>query len=286
MKGVVTALVTPFLNGEVDYKSLGRVVKKQLNEGVDGLVVNGTTAESPTLTEGEVKKIFDFVKSEVSGAVPLILGTGTNCTRTTIENTLLAKKWGAQAALVVVPYYNKPTQAGLLMHFSEVAEKAEAPILLYNVPSRTVSSLAAETTIQLSQNKNIIGIKDATGDMKIGAALVKGCRKDFVVLSGDDGTFLELAQIGGQGVISVISNLSVAPFKGYLKKPSEQSATYHRRFDELLKQLYIESNPIPVKMALFLMGIISSPELRLPLCTLGERHVSALKKALLQAELL
>ncbi len=157
--GVLTALITPFFKGEIDFVSLKKLIRHQLDNNIDGFVVSGTTGESPTLSQQEKKQIFNFVKSEVQGQVPVIVGTGTNSTKKTIEHTHDAESWGADAALVVVPYYNKPPQRGLTAHFKAVAESTNLPILLYNVPSRTITSLTAETVFELSKIKNIIGIK-------------------------------------------------------------------------------------------------------------------------------
>ncbi len=276
LTGVLTALITPFKNSEVDYESLKKLVQFQLKNGVDGFVINGTTAESPTLTEQERKKIFKYVQSEAGKDVPLIMGTGTNSTEESIARTKEASELGADAALVVVPYYNKPPQRGLFAHFKKIAEYSDIPVILYNVPSRTIAKLELETLVNLSKVKNIIGIKEASGDIDFAKKMREQTPKDFILLSGDDGCYVDFLKAGGDGIISVGSHIL----------PKEFSEVQKRKFDALLKHmptindLYIEANPIPVKMALYLMGIISSAELRLPLMQMSEDLVPRLKKTM------
>lgn len=287
--GIITALVTPFHQGEVDFESLKKLVRHQLSEGVDGLVINGTTAESPTLTATEVREIFSTVRAEVGKKTPLILGTGLNSTAKTIQSTKEAKVLGADAALVVVPYYNKPPQRGLVAHFTAVAENAEVPIILYNVPGRTITSLSPESIGELSQVPNIIGIKEATGDMLFAREVFKKIRKDFFVSSGDDATFLDLVNLGGCGVISVVSNLFVKDLKTMFEEIRTGRASAlegFKKYQRLLGVLYIESNPIPVKWALYKMGIIQSPEMRLPLVSLDKKYHEEMTTCLNEAGLL
>lgn len=281
LSGVFTALVTPFQNGEVDYASLKKLVCHQLDGDVDGLVVNGTTAESPTLSDGEKLKIFECVKAEVSGEVPLVFGTGTNSTRDSIEATQKAARWGADAALVVVPYYNKPPQRGLFQHYQKIAESSNLPVLLYNVPSRTITQLELQTIVELSRIPNIVGIKEATGNLEFGKQIASECDPDFLLTSGDDGTFLDLMEVGGRGVISVASNMIPKKFSDWCRRAMNGDRTVREefsKFSSLNSYLYVEANPIPVKMALYLMGIISTPELRLPLVKLAEPYVAELKR--------
>jgi 4-hydroxy-tetrahydrodipicolinate synthase len=279
--GVYTALVTPFLKGHVDVDSLRQLVRFQLENGIQGLVINGTTAESPCLTHEEKKQIFAIVKSEVAGQVPLIMGTGTNSTAETIRNTKEAMSLGADAALIVVPYYNKPPQRGLFQHYYEIASQTEIPILLYNVPGRTITGLELETIEELSRVPRIIGIKEATGDVVFGGKIVSACGPDFLVTSGDDASYLELLRVGGKGIISVASHILPREFVRWSDRVQNghthvsQEITKYMGF---ISQLYVEANPIPVKMALFLLGIIASPEMRLPLVTLGEQHTHELKR--------
>lgn len=270
ISGVITALVTPFnKNGNIDFKSLENLVKTQLVAGVQGFVVNGTTAESPTLEKEEVKEIWQCVKSLSKSDTICILGTGSNSTKKTIENTKLAVDWSADAALVVVPYYNKPPQRGLFQHFKMVAEETGAAILLYNVPGRTACQLSSETTAELSYVTNIIGIKDATGDMKIAEEIQKKSRKGFIQLSGDDGSYVDYLVQGGSGIISVgshvIPELFIKLTELVKQKKFDQAQVLMKANLDLIDSLYIEANPIPVKKALTLMGLIETSELRLPL---------------------
>jgi len=283
--GVFTALVTPFKNGEIDWASLKKLL--QFQKDVDGFVVSGTTGESPTLTDEEKKKIFEFVRSE-SGKT-IIMGTGSNSTADTIEATKAAAKWGADAALVVVPYYNKPPQRGLFQHFQKVSECSSLPVILYNVPGRTITKLELDTIVELSQLPNIIGIKEATGDLEFGQQIAKNCSKDFLVSSGDDGTFLDLIPLGSRGVISVASHILPTQFADWCKRARAGDANARKEFskyEELNNYLYVEANPIPIKMALKLMGLIESAELRLPLVQLSEPYTAELKKKMLAVGLL
>lgn len=271
ISGVITALVTPFLNGEVDEKSFVKLLHRQLDEGVQGFVVNGTTGESPTLSRAEVRRIFDLAKTEVAGQVPLIVGTGSNATSAAVEFSREVCTWKPDALLTVVPYYNKPPQRGLREHFRQIAMNSSVPVLLYNVPGRTVASLDPATVAQLSEEKNIVGIKDATGDMSICETLKKSVPADFALLSGDDGTCVDFCARGGHGVISVSSHIIAPEMRECLKDPKHSAADYKTKYSEFMKHLYIEANPIPVKAALYWMGVIASPEMRLPLQPLDEK---------------
>jgi len=268
--GVYTALITPLdENFRVDFKSLEALVKQQLQAGVQGFVINGTTAESPTLEPAEVKDIWQAVRGWCRPDTKMILGTGSNCTRKTIELTRKAVDWKADAALVVVPYYNKPPQRGLFQHFKRVAEETGAPILLYNVPGRTITSLSVETTVELSHVPQIIGIKDATGDMEIARALKTKTRAGFQLLSGDDGTYAAFLKEGGRGIISVgshvVPDLFLKMTELSAKKNYPAAQALQDEFKNLIDSLYIEANPIPVKKALALMVLIKGAGLRLPL---------------------
>ena len=272
-KGVSTALVTPFKDHQIDVISLKKLVKHQIDGKINGLVVLGTTAESPTLNGKEKKQVFDVVRSEVSGQVPLVVGIGSNSTSDAIEKAKLAISWGADALLSVVPYYNKPPQRGLLHHFQKISQFAkDIPILLYNVPSRTITSLDLETILLLAKCKNIIGIKEASGDMEFDKTLIQSlspAHKEFIILSGDDSTFDSFMQIGGDGIISVISNLlplkTVTAYNAYIRADFDAG---HLKFKELKSYIDIlnfDTNPIPIKAALYLSNIISTPQTRSPL---------------------
>lgn len=281
LSGVFTALITPFLKGEIDWVSLKKILQFQVAGGVSGFVVSGTTAESPTLSREEKRQLFEFVKSETGGRLPIVMGTGSNSTSETVEATQSAASWGADAALVVVPYYNKPPQRGLFQHFQKVADCSSLPILLYNVPGRTIAKLELGTITELSCLKNIVGIKEASGDLEFGRSVVDECADDFMLISGDDGTFLPLIGQGAQGVISVAAHILPKEFSSLCSRARKGDLTaatdFSSKYNDLNNYLYIEANPIPIKMALFIMGMIASPELRLPLAQLSEPYTTELK---------
>lgn len=284
-QGAYTALVTPFLNGKIDFSSLEKLVEMQIKAGIHGFVVNGTTAESPTLSKEEALELLDFVKSKVAERVKIVFGSGTNNTATTIQLSQAAEKQGADGLLVVVPYYNKPPQSGLFLHFKAVAESTSLPVMLYNVPGRTITSLNLATISQLQEIKNIVAIKEATGDIDFGRQVILAASKEFVVSSGDDESCLALKRIGGQGVVSVCSH--IMPTKMARWFSSETTDSDFRDFSgaiELIRSLYITSNPIPVKAALQMMGVIASDEMRLPLCTLEPEQKKTLEQALKKYE--
>lgn len=273
--GAISALVTPFINGEVDYGSLEKLVAYQLENGIKGFVVNGTTAESPALTSGEVSKIFSMVRSQAGLNFPIILGTGSNSTAKTIEATKKASELGANAALVVVPYYNKPPQRGLVEHFKAVAKNSEVPVILYNVPGRTITGMTVDTIAELSETRNVLGIKEATGDIKFNQEIIGRVPKSFLMLSGDDGTYIDFLKIGGKGIISVMSNLITKECARWTElmmsgKVSDAEADF-KKYVKLINLMYCEANPIPVKWMLYKKGIIKSPEMRLPLVTLDSK---------------
>ncbi len=281
LRGVITALVTPFKNGELDKKSFVRLLHQQLDQGVDGFVINGTTGESPSLLLDEVRQLVQIAKTETAGKVPLIVGTGGNSTARTCEMSVEVCKWQPDALLVVVPYYNRPPQRGLSEHFKQVARASTVPVYLYNVPSRTVASLDPETTAELSAVENINGIKDATGNMEVTATLKRSVRPGFVLLSGDDVSCVDFCARGGSGVISVSSHIIAAEMREYLSRASSSASDeYKKKYADLMKWLYIEANPIPVKMALHWMGVIDSPELRLPLVALDRKFHEEFKTCL------
>lgn len=247
----------------------------QLENGIRGFVVNGTTAESPTLTAAEVTKIFSLVRAQAGVNFPIILGTGSNSTAKTVEATKKASELGANAALVVVPYYNKPPQRGLVEHFKAVAKDSEVPVILYNVPGRTITSMTVDTIAELSEMRNILGIKEATGDIKFDQEIISRVPKSFLMLSGDDGTYIDFLKIGGKGIISVMSNLITKECARWTElmmsgKVSDAEADF-KKYTKLINLMYCEANPIPVKWMLFKKGIIKSPEMRLPLVTLDSK---------------
>lgn len=274
--GVTTALVTPFINGKVDFDSLENLVKDQIKRGVQGFVVNGTTAESPTLTPAETKEIFELVKKKSPAKFPIIFGTGSNSTEKTINSSRAAEKMGADAILVVVPYYNKPPQSGMFEHFKSVADKVNIPVILYNVPSRTIVSLEIDTIKKLSKHPNIAGIKEATGNIQFAKQIREACGNEFTLLSGDDASYDQFVSAGGDGIISVASHII----------PEVMLNVQASKHLDLINALFIESNPIPVKMALSMMKIIKSPELRLPLITLNSAFTMKLKTEMMKVGLI
>ena len=284
-KGLITALITPFYQDKIDRQSFIRLIKNQMDEGVDGFVLNGTTGESPTLREEEVSQLVEWAKVETAGAVPLILGIGHNDTYQAQKNIQKANKWKMDGALAVVPYYNKPTQEGLKRHFKKIAEHSEIPVILYNVPSRTQVSLDATTISELSVNKQIQGIKEASGNMNFAEKLfAENIKPDFSFVSGDDSTYLDFAQRGGKGVISVSSHFMLKPMKIFLNRVLEKDKTaikeFHKKYKDVLNCLYAVSNPIMIKQVMYLKKVIQSPELRLPLCEPESHFIQDIKKQL------
>jgi 4-hydroxy-tetrahydrodipicolinate synthase len=284
-QGAYTALITPFFNGKIDFPSLEKLIEMQLIGGIHGFVVNGTTAESPTLKQEEAIEILKFVKNKVAGRARVIFGSGTNSTESTIELSHMAEKNGAEGLLVVVPYYNKPPQKGLELHFKKVAENVQLPVMLYNVPGRTITSLNLATIAQLQKVKNIVAIKEATGDLEFGRQILLASPKEFIVASGDDETSLALKKAGGRGIVSVCSHIMPTKMADWFSK--ETTDVELREFEpikELIRALYISSNPIPVKAALQLMGVIRSDEVRLPLSPLEVEQKTQLEACLKKFE--
>ena len=273
--GIYTALVTPFNQNKIDFESLEKLVKWQASQGVDGFVVNGTTGESPNITDEEYEKLFKVVKKSAGKDIKIIMGAGSNSTAGTIKKVKQTEKLGADALLLVVPYYNKPPQRGLVSHYKAVADSTEMDIILYNVPGRTITSLSLDSIEELSQIKNIVGIKEATGDIELLKSIKNVCGEDFSLLSGDDGSFAEFSAAGGHGIISVISHLIPKELKEIFVMAKEDLAgaqDKYARYDKLMELLYIEANPIPVKMAVYFMSLIESPEMRLPLVELDKKY--------------
>lgn len=281
-KGAIVAIVTPIKNGEVDYASYEKLIEFQIKNKTSAILTCGCTGEPATLSYQEHKDLIKFTVEVVNKRVPVIAGTGSNNTKEAIELTEFAEKAGADAALLITPYYNKPTQKGLLLHYKEIAKKVSIPIILYNVPSRTGISIAPETVAELSEVKNIVGIKEASGSLdQVSKILTLIKRDDFVVLSGDDSLTLPIMAVGGKGVVSVASNIvpdKVAEMVEYaLNGDYENARKIHLELFPIFKILFIETNPIPVKTALSLMGFIS-PEWRLPLTGPSEENYEKIKK--------
>ncbi|KPK07169.1 MAG: 4-hydroxy-tetrahydrodipicolinate synthase [Betaproteobacteria bacterium SG8_39] len=285
--GSLVAIVTPMKpDGAIDLARFRSLIDWHVAEGTDGIVVVGTTGESPTVNFDEHKQLIRVAVEHAKGRIPIIAGTGGNSTAEAIELTESAKQAGATACLSVVPYYNKPTQEGLYRHFRAVAEKVDLPMILYNVPGRTVADLQNDTVLRLAALPGIIGIKDATASIERGTDLVKRAPRDFAIYSGEDSTALALILMGGHGVISVTANVApklmhqmcAAALVGDVKKARE----INLRLLPLHQRLFLEANPIPVKWALAQMGLIEEG-LRLPMVTLSERFHETLREALHEA---
>ncbi|HWD34160.1 MAG TPA: 4-hydroxy-tetrahydrodipicolinate synthase [Pseudomonas sp.] len=287
--GSMVALVTPMdAQGRLDWDSLSKLVDFHLENGTHAIVAVGTTGESATLDVDEHIKVIEFVVKQVAGRIPVIAGTGANSTSEAVHLTRNAKNAGADACLLVVPYYNKPTQEGLYQHFKHIAEAVDIPQILYNVPGRTSCDMQAETVIRLSTVPNIIGIKEATGDLKRAKAILDGVSKDFIVLSGDDPTAVELILLGGKGNISVTANVAPREMADLCEAALEGNAEKARAINEKLmplhKDLFIEANPIPVKWALVEMGLMQKG-IRLPLTWLSESCHDTVRQAMRQCGL-
>jgi 4-hydroxy-tetrahydrodipicolinate synthase len=266
---LLTAMVTPFdADGKVDYPQARRLAQALVASGSDGVVVAGTTGESPSLTRDEQSRLFAEIKEALDGKGNVVAGTGSNSTAEAIEYTHDAQKVGVDAVLSVVPYYNKPPQEGMYQHFKAIAENTDLPVILYNVPSRTASNMTAETTIRLSQIPNIIGVKEAGGDLDQAADIIKGAQPGFLVWSGNDDQTYRIMSLGGYGIISVASHIVGKQIKAMmeltLNEDFERAATEHRRLMPLFQGLFIVANPIPVKYAVNKVGFpVGEP--RLPL---------------------
>lgn len=288
-RGVFTALITPFKEGRLDILSLNRLLDFQLEGGIHSFVVNGTTGESPTLDFDEVKEIYGLVRKRVGDHSVVVVGTGSNCTRKTIELSQRAEDLGADAVLVVTPYYNRPPQEGLVAHFSAISESLRIPIILYNVPSRTAASLSIDALKSLAMRENIVGIKEASGDLHFGQQILKECGDHFLLTSGDDLTCVDLGLAGASGVISVVSHLIPGTMRELMSLAGNGQTNSREKFlkyANLLRTMYAESNPIGVKMALFHMGVIASPELRLPLVNMSHENSKKLITELRNLELI
>lgn len=273
IQGAYTAIVTPFdASGHLDEEGLRRNIRFQITSGIDGIVPLGSTGEAPTLSSQEKERVINIAMEEAKGKVPIIIGTGSYATQQTIENTRLAENLGADMALVVSPYYNKPTQEGLYRHFKAVAESSSLPIIIYNVQGRTGQNVSVETIKRLADLPNIVGVKEASGNIsQIGEVIeiIARHRPEFSVLSGDDNLTFPLMTLGGDGVISVVSNLVPKEIKMMIQaiasKDYEQARTMHYHLMPLFRGAFIETNPIPIKTAMSLCGMASGG-CRLPLC--------------------
>lgn len=283
-RGAFTALVTPFKNGAVDEEAYRAFIEWQIEQGIDGVVPCGTTGEAATLSHAEQGEVIKICVDQVKGRVPVIAGAGSNNTREAIELVALAKSAGADAALIITPYYNKPTPDGLVGHFKALAAEASMPFILYNVPGRTGQNVMPKTIARVAKEvPEVIGCKEATGDIKQGTELIELMGPDFTVLSGDDFTVLPLVAAGGHGTISVTSNVMPAKMSGMIaafnKRDTARAQALNMEMMPVNRAMFIETNPIPVKTALSLMGKMGL-EFRLPLVPMEPAHLDELKKVL------
>lgn len=290
-KGSITAMITPMdVNGKVDFEELKNLVEYHIDAGTDGIVSVGTTGESATLSIDENVEVIKKTVEFAAGRIPVIAGTGSNATSEAITMTQLLEGSGVVACLTVVPYYNKPTQEGMYKHFKAIAECTDIPQILYNVPGRTGSDMTSETTARLAEIPNIVGIKDATGDVERVTELRELVGEGFSILSGDDATGLEAMKRGANGVISVTNNVAAKDMaimcELALEGRFEEAEAINQRLMPLHNDLFIESNPIPVKWAAYKLGLVKEPVLRLPLTTLSPSAKNVVSKSLKEANLL
>jgi len=281
-QGVYTALVTPFNNdGSIDEKALRDLIDFQIGEGISGLLPMGTTGESPTLSHGEHIRVIELVVEQIDGRVPVIAGSGSNCTDEAVEMTKQAMECGVDASLQVAPYYNKPTQEGFYRHFMEVANAVDIPIIVYNIPGRSGKNIENTTMLRLAEHPNIAGVKEASGDIPQMMDLIRQKPPSFAVLSGDDNLAFPLIALGGMGVISVASNYIPALMTDLVNTALagniEEAREKHYKLLPFFKALFIETNPIPIKYAMVQKGMMSETY-RLPMCPMGDEN----KKQFLQ----
>ena len=289
-QGSIVALVTPFSGGKVDEAKLRQLVEMHVAQGTDGIVPCGTTGESPTLSHEEHRRVVEIVIEAVRGRLHVIAGTGSNATSEAIDLTRHARKAGATGALVVNPYYNRPTQEGLYRHFRAVAEAVDIPILVYNIAGRTAVNVETDTMARLVKDcPNIVGVKEASGSLDQMTQVILACGPDFSVLSGDDNITLPLMSVGGRGVISVVANIvpreTVEMTHAALAGDWKLARELHLKLFPLSRAMFLETNPIPVKEAMGMMGMLE-PEFRLPMCPMGAANRERLKTILVQHGLL
>lgn len=280
--GAMVALITPFHNGQVDFKTLDELIAFQLENNIDAIVPVGTTGESPTLTHDEHKKVIEQVVKTVASRVPVIAGAGSNSTSEAIELAAFAKKVGADATLQVDPYYNKPTQDGFYEHFKAIAEQVDLPVVLYDIPGRCGAGMTAETIIRLAKIENIVAVKEATGSLDHASWIATAC--ELTIISGDDSLTLPIASIGGKGVISVVANIVPADVKAMtdliLEGDLVSARQWHNKLFALSKNmLTLATNPIPIKAAMSMLNL-ASDEMRLPMTPLADSKKELLKQTL------
>jgi 4-hydroxy-tetrahydrodipicolinate synthase len=283
LEGVFTALVTPFRDDAIDEDALRGLVERQIAAGVDGLAPCGSTGESATLSHAEHRRVVEIVVAAARGRLPVLAGTGSNSTREAIELTRYAKEAGADGALLISPYYNKPTQEGIVAHFAEIARETAFPLVVYNIPGRTASNMLPSTLARLADIEQVVGVKEASGDLAQIATVVALCPGDFSVVSGDDALTLPLMAVGGRGVISTSANVAPAEMvdlvRAFRAGDLERALRTHQRLLPLFEALFCETNPIPVKAALGLLGLVGD-EIRLPLTRLTDANRERLQVVL------
>jgi len=288
-RGSIVALVTPFTtSGELNTEKVKELVKFHIEKGTNGLVPCGTTGESPTLSEQAKEQLFETVVNAAKGKIPVIAGTGTNDTAKSLKMTKFAKEIGADAALVITPYYNKPSQEGLCRHFMHIADNVDLPIVVYNVPGRTSVNILPETVERLSSHENIVAIKEASGNLGQISEIRSRCGERITILSGDDGLTLPILSVGGKGVISVTANivpdLLSEMVRAFERNDHAKALSIHNKLEALNKVLFVETNPIPIKTAMNLMGF-EMGGFRLPLCERFPAHEKELTAVLQEHEL-
>ena len=288
-EGIFTALVTPFRGGAVDEPALRELVERQVAAGVDGVVPCGSTGESATLTPAEHGRVIERVVAAARGRVQVVAGTGSNNTREAIELTRHAKQAGADGALLISPYYNKPTQDGIVAHYAAVAREAAFPLLVYNIPGRTASNIAPATMVRLADLEHVVGVKEASGDLVQISQVIARCPDEFCVLSGDDALTLPMLAIGARGAISTTSNVAPTEMaelvRAFQRGDLSRARELHYRLLPLMDALFCETNPIPVKAAVALLGLIGD-EIRLPLTPVSEPNRERLRVVLKELALL
>lgn len=289
LKGLFTAIITPFKNGKIDENAFARLIEAQIAGGVDGIVPCGTTGESPTLSHDEHNYLIELAVSVVNNRIKIIAGTGSNCTREAISLTQKAENYKVSAALIVAPYYNKPTKEGVYLHYKAISDNSNVPIIVYNVPSRTVVDISDEEIAKIAKLKNIVGVKDATGDLSRVRKLRKMVDKDFSILSGEDPSMVEFNKLGGDGIISVTSNIvpSLCSSMQRLSEARDFNGAMRIQNDllNLNKLLFANTNPIPIKYACYLADICKN-EFRLPLSEPDIELQKSLKEELIKLNII
>lgn len=288
--GSIVPIVTPFKEGKVDYETLEKLIEFHINEGTNGFVPCGTTGESATLSHEEHKEVVKFVIRCVAGRVTVVAGAGSNSTDEALELAKYAESAGADAVLSITPYYNKPTQEGIHAHFSYIAQRISIPIILYNVPSRTGRNIEPATLAKLAEIENIVGVKEASGDMQQVSEIIRLCGENFTILCGEDANLLPILSVGGSGAIAATANVAPADVAALIREFQavhvEEARKLHYKLLPLCNAMFIETNPAPAKEALYIMGLLPSSELRLPLVPLKESSREKLRSVLTEYGLL